>query len=103
MVLDALFGCVGPGGDLVVMVKPQFEAGREAVGSGGVVRDPDVRAAAVSRVAACAEQLGFGTAGVVASPLPGPAGNVEYFLWLRADAGPLDAADLALAIAAGPQ
>jgi 23S rRNA (cytidine1920-2'-O)/16S rRNA (cytidine1409-2'-O)-methyltransferase len=103
MVLDALVGCVEPAGDVVVMVKPQFEAGREFVGSGGVVRDPDVRAAAVRRVAAHAQQLGFGTAGVVASPLPGPAGNVEYFLWLRADARPLDPADLALAIAAGPQ
>lgn len=103
VVLEPLTGCLAAGGDLVVMVKPQFEAGREAVGSGGVVRDPAVRAAAVSRVAAHARQLGCGCAGVVASPLPGPSGNVEYFLWLRADAGPLDESDLAHAIAAGPQ
>jgi 23S rRNA (cytidine1920-2'-O)/16S rRNA (cytidine1409-2'-O)-methyltransferase len=103
VVLEALAACLVGGGDLVVMVKPQFEAGREAVGSGGVVRDPAVRAAAVSRVATAALQLGLGVAGVVASSLPGPSGNVEYFLWLRADAGPLADADLALAIAAGPQ
>jgi 23S rRNA (cytidine1920-2'-O)/16S rRNA (cytidine1409-2'-O)-methyltransferase len=103
LVLEPLAGCLDADGDLVVMVKPQFEAGRDAVGSGGVVRDPAVRADAVGRVAAHARDLGLGTAGVVASPLPGPAGNVEYFLWLRAGAGPLDAADLAHAISAGPQ
>jgi 23S rRNA (cytidine1920-2'-O)/16S rRNA (cytidine1409-2'-O)-methyltransferase len=103
VVLEPLAHCVVSGGDMVVMVKPQFEAGREVVGAGGVVRDPAVRAAAVSRVAAHAQQLGFGTAGVVASTLPGPAGNVEYFLWLRAEASALDESDLAIAIAAGPQ
>ncbi len=103
VVLGALVACLQPDGDLVVMVKPQFEAGRDAVGSGGVVRDPAVRSAAVARVAGCAGDLGFGTAGVVASPLPGPSGNVEYFLWLRRDADPLVDADLAHAVAAGPQ
>ena len=59
--------------------------------AGGVVRDPELRAEAVAEVAAAAhEQLGLGVAGVTASPLPGPAGNVEYFLWLRRDAPPLD-------------
>ncbi|HVV76909.1 MAG TPA: TlyA family RNA methyltransferase [Mycobacteriales bacterium] len=103
VVLEPLASCLDAEGDLVVMVKPQFEAGRDAVGSGGVVRDPEVRAAAVSRVAGRAHDLGLGTAGIVASPLPGPAGNVEYFLWLRADAGPLEESELALAVAAGPQ
>jgi 23S rRNA (cytidine1920-2'-O)/16S rRNA (cytidine1409-2'-O)-methyltransferase len=84
------------------MVKPQFEAGRDKVGSGGVVRDPQVRADAVAAVARAADELGFGVRGVVASPLPGPAGNVEYFLWLRAGAPPLDDRDLARAIAEGP-
>jgi 23S rRNA (cytidine1920-2'-O)/16S rRNA (cytidine1409-2'-O)-methyltransferase len=102
-VLEALVGCLKPDGDAVVMVKPQFEAGREAVGSGGVVRDPEVRIAAIAKVAARAGELGLGTAGVVASPLPGPAGNVEYFLWLRADADPIDAQAVADAVAAGPQ
>ncbi|HVS67465.1 MAG TPA: TlyA family RNA methyltransferase [Mycobacteriales bacterium] len=103
VVLDALTSCLADGGDLVMMVKPQFEAGRDAVGSGGVVRDPAVRAAAVARVAAHAQRLGYGAAGVVASPLPGPSGNVEYFLWLRTDAAPLDEAELLRAIKEGPQ
>ena len=83
LVLDALDGVVEPLGDLVLMVKPQFEVGRELVGKGGVVRDPDVRAAAVVGVADRAAALGWGARAVTTSPLPGPAGNVEYFLWLR--------------------
>jgi len=90
LVLPALAACTGPGGDLVPMVKPQFEVGRERVGPGGVVRNPALRAEAVLSVAAAAQPLGFGVAGVVGSPLPGPAGNVEYFLWLRRDAPPAD-------------
>lgn len=103
VVLDALTGCLVPEGDLVVMVKPQFEAGKGAVGDGGVVRDPAVRASAVAKVAGAAQQLGLGMAGVVASPLPGPAGNVEYFLWLRSGADPPDDDAIAAAISAGPQ
>jgi 23S rRNA (cytidine1920-2'-O)/16S rRNA (cytidine1409-2'-O)-methyltransferase len=90
LVLPALAGCTAPDGDLVPMVKPQFEVGKERIGAGGVVRDPELRAEAVSAVAAAAYELGFGTAGVLPSPLPGPAGNVEFFLWLRRDAGPPD-------------
>jgi 23S rRNA (cytidine1920-2'-O)/16S rRNA (cytidine1409-2'-O)-methyltransferase len=103
VVLPALVDCLGPGGDAVLMVKPQFEAGREAVGSGGVVRDQPTRVAAVTRVAAAAGELGLGTVGVTASPLPGPAGNVEYFLWLRAGAPALDPAAAVAAVEAGPQ
>jgi 23S rRNA (cytidine1920-2'-O)/16S rRNA (cytidine1409-2'-O)-methyltransferase len=102
VVLPALLRVASPDADLVLMVKPQFEAGREKVGSGGVVRDPQVRAEAVAAVAHAAGTLGLGVRGVVASPLPGPAGNVEYFLWLRAGAPPLDDSDLARAIAEGP-
>ena len=90
VVLPALAECVQPGGDMVLLVKPQFEAGRSEVGRGGVVKDPAVRAGAVRSIARAALGLGWGSAGVVASPLPGPAGNVEFFLWLRGDAGPLD-------------
>jgi 23S rRNA (cytidine1920-2'-O)/16S rRNA (cytidine1409-2'-O)-methyltransferase len=103
VVLPALAGCLRPGGDALVMVKPQFEAGRAAVGAGGVVRDAPTRIAAVSRVASAARALGLGAVGVTASPLPGPAGNVEYFLWLRGDAGELAETDIATAVAAGPQ
>jgi 23S rRNA (cytidine1920-2'-O)/16S rRNA (cytidine1409-2'-O)-methyltransferase len=90
LVLPALAGCLTPDGDLLPMVKPQFEVGRERVGSGGVVRDPALRADAVRDVAVAAAALGFGVAGLAASPLPGPSGNVEFFLWLRRDAAPLD-------------
>ena len=65
------------------MVKPQFEVGRERVGKGGVVRDPALRAEAVATVADAAAARGWGARGVTVSPLPGPSGNVEFFLWLR--------------------
>jgi 23S rRNA (cytidine1920-2'-O)/16S rRNA (cytidine1409-2'-O)-methyltransferase len=102
LVLPALAGCVLPTGDLALLVKPQFEAGREQVGKGGVVRDPDIRAAAVQRVADTAADLGWGVAGVVASRLPGPAGNVEYVLWLRRDAASLDPSALARVVDPAP-
>jgi len=89
-VLPAVFGVLAPRSEIVALVKPQFEVGRERVGPGGVVRDPALRAEAVLSVAAAAQPLGFGVAGVVGSPLPGPAGNVEYFLWLRRGAPPAD-------------
>jgi 23S rRNA (cytidine1920-2'-O)/16S rRNA (cytidine1409-2'-O)-methyltransferase len=92
LVLPALAACTEPDGDLVLMVKPQFEVGRERVGPGGVVREPALRAEAVLAVARAAQQLGWGTAGMAPSPLPGPAGNREFFLWLRRDAGPVDEA-----------
>src|SRR5580658_10664156 len=84
LVLPALVSCAAPDADFVVMVKPQFEVGKGKVGTGGVVRDPALREAAVTAVAAAAAVAGLGVAGVTASPLPGPSGNVEYFLWLRA-------------------
>ncbi len=83
LVLPALAACAADGADLLPMVKPQFEVGKDRVGSGGVVRDARLRAEAVCEVAAAAAEQGLRTLGVVASPLPGPSGNVEYFLWLR--------------------
>lgn len=83
-VLPALIGCTAPDADFVPMVKPQFEVGKGQVGPGGVVQDPDLRAGSVLAVARCAAELHWHTVGVTASPLPGPSGNVEYFLWLRA-------------------
>jgi 23S rRNA (cytidine1920-2'-O)/16S rRNA (cytidine1409-2'-O)-methyltransferase len=100
LVLPALSTCVTPTGDMVLLVKPQFEAGRDDVGKGGVVSDPSVRAATVRAVAAGAEALGWGTAAVAVSPLPGPAGNVEFFRWLRAGAPALDERALATAVGA---
>ena len=103
LVLPALVRCAAPDADLVLMVKPQFEVGRERLGSGGVVRSPQLRAEAVRQVAEQAAGLGLGTAGVVASPLPGPSGNVEYFLWLRAGAPEPDPAAVDRAVAEGPR
>jgi 23S rRNA (cytidine1920-2'-O)/16S rRNA (cytidine1409-2'-O)-methyltransferase len=103
LVLPALIGVVKPDGDLVLMVKPQFEVGKERLGKGGVVRDPELRADAVRGVAAKAAELGWGVEGVAASPLPGPSGNVEYFLWIRRTASVLDETMLRTAIESGPQ
>jgi 23S rRNA (cytidine1920-2'-O)/16S rRNA (cytidine1409-2'-O)-methyltransferase len=102
LVLPALAACTAPDGDLVPMVKPQFEVGRERVGAGGVVRDPALRAQAVLDVAATAERIGLGLAGVVASPLPGPSGNVEFFVWLRRGAPSADEGRVRAVVAAGP-
>ncbi|HVL83599.1 MAG TPA: TlyA family RNA methyltransferase [Pseudonocardia sp.] len=94
-VLPALAACTAATGVLLPMVKPQFEVGRERLGAGGVVRDPALRLAALGEVAAAARGLGLVLRGAVASPLPGPSGNVEFFLMLRRD-GP-DAGDAVLA------
>lgn len=103
LVLGALVDVTTPDADLVLMVKPQFEVGRERVGKGGVVRDPAIRADAVRAVAEAARDVGLGVVAVTASPLPGPSGNVEYFLWLRRGAPELDDAALDRAITEGPQ
>ncbi len=86
VVLPALLAVAAPDADFVLMVKPQFEVGRDDVGQ-GVVTDPDLRIRAVSGVAHAALDLGMGIRAVVASPLPGPKGNVEYFLWMTNSAG----------------
>ncbi|QIK66556.1 TlyA family RNA methyltransferase [Nocardioides sp. HDW12B] len=83
LVLDALVGATRPDGDLALMVKPQFEVGKDRLGKGGVVRDPALRAEAVAAVASAAAERGWGAVAVARSPLPGPSGNVEFFLWLR--------------------
>ena len=99
-VLPALAACTE--GVLLPMVKPQFEVGRQRLGAGGVVRDPALRLAALCDVAAAARELGLQLAGAVASPLPGPSGNVEFFLCLRRDGGDVGDAALAAAVEAGP-
>ncbi|MBV7293873.1 TlyA family RNA methyltransferase [Corynebacterium sp. TAE3-ERU16] len=82
LVLPAIRDCTVPGADLLPMVKPQFEVGKERLGSGGVVRSPELRMEVTYDIARFAGDLGMTVRGVVASPLPGPSGNVEYFLWL---------------------
>jgi 23S rRNA (cytidine1920-2'-O)/16S rRNA (cytidine1409-2'-O)-methyltransferase len=107
-VLPALTACAAPHADIVPMVKPQFEVGRSQVGTGGVVTDPQLRADAVLAVARRAAELGWHTVAATASPLPGPSGNVEYFLRLRAQTddaltGEALDAEVRRAIAQGPQ
>jgi 23S rRNA (cytidine1920-2'-O)/16S rRNA (cytidine1409-2'-O)-methyltransferase len=103
LVLPALKSVAKKDADFLLMVKPQFEVGKENLGAGGVVRENALRKAAVSDVANHAFSLGLGCLGVVASDLPGPSGNVEYFLWLKENAPALLEVDLDNAIAHGPQ
>lgn len=84
-VLPVLVGLCDPDADVVALVKPQFEAGRDAVGAGGVVRDPDTWHRVLTEVAAEAARLGWPLVAVTASPLPGPAGNVEFLVHARHD------------------
>ncbi|HEU5129413.1 MAG TPA: TlyA family RNA methyltransferase [Glycomyces sp.] len=89
LVLPALASCTRPEGTMLPMVKPQFEVGKGQVGAGGVVADPERRAAAVLKVVGAARELGWGTTAVVPSPLPGPKGNVEFFCRMRRGADTL--------------
>lgn len=105
VVLPALTDVAAAGAELVVMVKPQFEVGKNKVGH-GVVTDPQLRAQAVRGVAAAAVRLGLVIHGVVASPLPGPKGNVEYFLWMTksgSDAGDSTGDDGVMSMSKGVQ
>ena len=102
LVLPALIDVAKEEADFLIMVKPQFEVGKEKLGAGGVVRDATLRKEAVAAVADAAFALGLGCLGVVASPLPGPSGNVEYFLWLSKAGQALLEVDLDLAIEKGP-
>ena len=95
LVLDSLIGVTREDGDLALMVKPQFEVGKDRVGKGGVVRDLDLRAEAVVGVAAQAARRGWGARAVTTSPLPGPSGNVEFFLWLRREPASVTEEDIA--------
>jgi 23S rRNA (cytidine1920-2'-O)/16S rRNA (cytidine1409-2'-O)-methyltransferase len=107
-VLPALAACASADADILPMVKPQFEVGKNQVGAGGVIADPELRVGAVLAVARRAAQLNWHPVDVTASPLPGPSGNVEYFLRLRS--GPDSALDgdaleraVRRAVAEGPQ
>ncbi|NUS71802.1 MAG: TlyA family RNA methyltransferase [Corynebacteriales bacterium] len=98
LVLEALAACTDPDGDIVPMVKPQFEVGKSRLGSAGVVRSPALRAGSIMQVAKAAHELGWGTRAVIPSGLPGPSGNVEFFLWLRRDAPALARVDAEQAV-----
>ena len=83
LVLAPLAACTEPGGDLVLMVKPQFEIGKDRLGRTGVVTSEWERRLAVGKVAAEAMDTGLELQGLASSPLPGQDGNVEYFLWIK--------------------
>jgi 23S rRNA (cytidine1920-2'-O)/16S rRNA (cytidine1409-2'-O)-methyltransferase len=97
-VLPAVLACAAPRFDCVAMVKPQFEVGKGNVGKGGVVRDPALRRSALAGVVSCGAALGHAVMGFAPSGLPGPAGNLETFVWLAeaGRAGALEDPDLAL-------
>jgi 23S rRNA (cytidine1920-2'-O)/16S rRNA (cytidine1409-2'-O)-methyltransferase len=82
LVMPVVAEILKSGGRALPMVKPQFEVGREAIGKKGVVRDEAARLAAVEKIRLCAVDLGFEFLGETPSPLPGPEGNIEYFLYL---------------------
>ena len=83
LVVRPLALCTEPGGDLVLMVKPQFEIGKDRLGRTGVVNSERERRMAVEKVARAAFEAGLDLRGLAQSPLPGQDGNVEYFLWIK--------------------
>jgi len=93
LVLPATLRLIQPDGQVIALIKPQFEAGAEQVGRGGVVRDPKVHRRVLVDTCALAASLGLTVAGLTVSPAPGPAGNIEFLVWLhrpRNDASPPD-------------
>lgn len=83
LVLPATLRLLKPASQIVALIKPQFEAGPKQVGKGGVVRDPQVHRRVMEETIALAQSLGLDVAGLTVSPAPGPAGNVEFLIWLR--------------------
>jgi 23S rRNA (cytidine1920-2'-O)/16S rRNA (cytidine1409-2'-O)-methyltransferase len=90
LLLPAIAGWLSPGADVVALVKPQFEAGRDAVGKGGVVRDPEIHRRVLVEVMMSADEVGLGPQGLLRSPLLGPKGNVEFLLWCGQGVAGLD-------------
>jgi len=101
LVLPVCVRWLKPSGAILVLVKPQFEAGREAVGRGGVVRDPDVHRRVLEEVVGSLEPLGLTPRGLLRSPLLGPKGNVEFLLW-AAQGGPAAPAEPLIAAVLRP-
>ena len=94
LVLPPTLNLLKPEGQVIALIKPQFEAGRSDVGKGGVVRDVHTHARVIHETAELAQELGLSVAGLTVSPAPGPAGNVEFLIWLRKDgAGAVDVGD----------
>lgn len=83
LVLPVAYRLLRPGAQMVCLVKPQFEAGKDKVGKKGVVREPQIHKEVIQKVAACAKELGFLRMGLDFSPIKGPEGNIEYLLFLK--------------------
>jgi 23S rRNA (cytidine1920-2'-O)/16S rRNA (cytidine1409-2'-O)-methyltransferase len=94
LLLPVVRAWLGAAGEVVALIKPQFEAGRAQVKRGGVVRDPAVHRAVLGEVLAAAAQAGLAAHGLMRSPLVGPAGNVEFLAWLRQEAASRSIEDL---------
>lgn len=102
LLLPVFRGWIADAADVIVLIKPQFEAGKGQVGKGGVVRDAAIHAQVLDNVLAAAEGDGYGLRGLIASPIKGPAGNIEFLAWLTLPPGaPVDrSALIAAAVAA---
>lgn len=88
LILPVARGWLRPGGQVLALIKPQFEVGRGKVGKGGVVRDPTVHRAVLEEIVAWAQSEGIGLRGLIRSPITGPAGNVEFLAhWAPGDLG----------------
>ena len=99
LILPAIAGVLRPAGEVVCLVKPQFEAGREKVGKKGVVRDPAVHREVLEKFLDDARQSGFAALDLTYSPIRGPEGNIEYLGYLRLGEGPSPAFDLEALVA----
>ena len=93
LVLPVARSLITDGGQIVALVKPQFEAGRADVGRGGVVRDPQTHRRVLQTLFQTAEELGLGIGGLTASPLRGPAGNIEFLATLAPSVSSIDMTD----------
>jgi len=94
LVLPNIVKLLASGGQIMALIKPQFEVGKGQVGKGGVVRDPKLHDAAIAKVLAAAVSAGLTPSGVIRSPITGPAGNVEFLAWLKLRAEPSPVHDL---------
>ncbi len=93
-ILPVAYKMIRDEGQMVTLIKPQFEAGREKVGKKGVVRDPEVHREVIEKIVGVALDAGFGINGLDYSPIKGPEGNIEYLLWLYKPGGDADAAGI---------
>ena len=100
LILGAVGALLKPEGEMVCLVKPQFEAGKDKVGKKGVVRDPAVHAEVLREFRRYAPECGFGVRGLDFSPIRGPEGNIEYLAWLKKGAESIPEPDIDALVAA---